>query len=67
MEMTAHRNRDYWARPMQSDRMRHDYGNTHLGKIEWEPAYNPRKDLGWGMVCIVAVLALVLVFAAMTP
>ena len=32
-----------------------------------EPAYNPRKDLGWGMVCIVAFLGIVLAFAVVTP
>lgn len=40
-------------------------GQTGHGPIE--PAYNPRKDLGWGMVCIVAFLGIVLAFAAMTP
>ena len=23
-------NRDYWAKPIQSDRNAHDYGHTHL-------------------------------------
>lgn len=53
---------------------RHDFSNRPMSEARRqavhgpiEPAYNPHKDLGWGMVCIVAVLALVLVFAAMTP
>jgi hypothetical protein len=54
--------RDYWSRPIQSDRMLHDYGNTRL-----TPEYRDqlRRDL-WlvplviglslaGMMAMVAV------------
>jgi hypothetical protein len=27
-------NRDYFTQPLQSDRLAHDYGNTHLGADE---------------------------------
>ena len=34
-----HKNRDYWARPIQSDRMSADYGNNRIAqeslKMSW--------------------------------
>lgn len=44
------KNRDYWAKPIQSDRSHHEYGNTRL--TPEERGFGP---LGWLVLTALAV------------
>jgi hypothetical protein len=55
--MTAHRNRDYFARPIQSDRLRHDYGNSGLSGSGFTPTDRHPSDrrLDYALLIAIAV------------
>ena len=52
------RNRDYFTRPIQSDRGLHDYGNTRLGRGSDGPALTSAAVVAG--FALVAALALVI-------
>ena len=56
-----HRNRDYWSRPIQNDRLRPDYGNTNLGR----PTDN---EVGsWWLASIFTIVLFAIAFGLMVP
>lgn len=49
-------NRDYFTRPIQSDRMLHDYGNTRLGKVvtDYRRQAGPVRREAWTFLALIA-------------
>lgn len=50
-----HRNRDYFAKPIQRDRNCYDYGNT---KLTHEPEFSIKHNIKGFLLCIGITLCL---------
>lgn len=58
-----HKNRDYFAKPLQHSRSQWDYGNTHLER----EGHGGIKEMLVGIGLLIGLCAVLLGFAVMVP